>query len=297
MLSEREKTVIREWNEFAAKMPPSLHEMRKALDAESTKMNVQPPEVGAVHQNVELRPGLRADVIVPKGAGPHPVMLYIHGGGWIMGSPKTHDKLARQCAAEGYLTVNLDYRLAPENPFPAGIDDCVFAAKWIASNAKRWKGDANRLAIGGDSAGGNLTAATLIALSSDAGAPKARAGALIYGVFDFPALLERSKNNPALEGMVRAYLGNQYPGSLNDPRVSPMRGVKAGALPPCFVICGTADELLAESKAMAEALRRANIESELQVMEEMPHAFMQMNELSACREGLKSMFDFLRRHV
>jgi acetyl esterase len=297
MLTEREKTVIREWNEFAAKMPPSLPEMRKALDAESAKMNVDPPEVGAIHQNVELRPGLRADVIVPKGAGPHPVMLYIHGGGWIMGSPKTHDKLARQFAAEGYLTLNLDYRLAPENPFPAGIDDCVFAAKWIASNAKRWNGDASRLAIGGDSAGGNLTAATLVALSSDASAPKARAGVLIYGVFDFPALLERTKNNTMLEGMTRAYLGSQYPAALTDPRVSPMRGVKAGALPPCFVICGTADELLAESKSMAEALRRANIESELHLMEEMPHAFMQMNELSACREGLKSMFAFLHRHA
>ena len=243
MLTERERTVIREWNEFAAKMPPSLRDMRKALEDFSAKMNVDPPEVGAIHQNVELRPGLHADVIVPKGAGPHPVMLYIHGGGWIMGSPKTHDKLARQCAAEGYLTINLDYRLAPENPFPAGIDDCVFAAKWIASNAKRWNGDATRLAIGGDSAGGNLTAATLIALSSDATAPKARAGALIYGVFDFPALLERSKNAAALEGMVRLYLGKDYSGVINDPRVSPLRGVKAGALPPCFVICGTADDL------------------------------------------------------
>lgn len=297
MLTEREKTIIREWNEFAAKMPPSLHEMRKALAEVAVKMNADPPAVGAIHENVELRPGLRADVIVPKGAGPHPIMLYIHGGGWIMGSPKTHDKLAKQCAAEGYLTINLDYRLAPENPFPAGIDDCVFAAKWIASNAKRWNGDATRLAIGGDSAGGNLTAATLVALSSDASAPKAHAGALIYGVFDFPALLERTKNAPAQEGMVRLYLGSNYSAALNDPRVSPLRGVKAGALPPCFVICGTADELLPESKAMAEALRRANIESELHLMEEMPHAFLQMNELSACREGLKSMFDFLRRHV
>jgi acetyl esterase len=297
MLTEREKTVIREWNEFAAKMPPSLHEMRKALDAESAKMNVNPPEVGAIHQNLELRPGLHADVIVPKGAGPHPVMLYIHGGGWIMGSSKTHDKLAKQFAEAGYLTVNLDYRLAPEHAFPAGLDDCVFAAKWIRDNAKRFNGDPSRLAIGGDSAGGNLTAATLIALSSEAGAPKAKAGALIYGVFDFPTLLERSKNAPALVGMTRAYLGSQYPGALEDPRVSPLRGVKSGALPPCFVICGTADDLLPESKAMAEALRRANIESELHLMEEMPHAFMQMNELSACRAGLKSMFEFLRRHV
>src|SRR5579862_4443817 len=250
MLTERERTIIREWNEFAAKMPPSLHEMRKALADVSVKMNADPPAVGAIHRDVELRSGLRADVIVPKGAGPHPVMLYIHGGGWIMGSPQTHDKLAKQFAVEGYLTINLDYRLAPENPFPAGLDDCVFAAKWIASNAKRWNGDASRLAIGGDSAGGNLTAATLVGLSSDASAPKARAGALIYGVFDFPALLERNKQAPALESMTRSYLGGQYPSALTNPLVSPLYGVKSGALPPCFVICGTADALLPESKAM-----------------------------------------------
>jgi len=120
---------------------------------------------------------------------------------------------------------------------------------------------------------------------------------LIIITLNRPALLERTKNAPALEGMVRLYLGKDYSAVINDPRVSPLRGVKAGALPPCFVICGTADDLLPESKAMAEALRKANIDTELHLMEEMPHAFMQMNELTACREGLASMFDFLRRHV
>ncbi len=300
MLTDREKTVIREWNEFAAKMPPSLHEMRKALDAESAKMNVDPPAVGAFHPGLELRPGLHADVIVPKGAGPHPVMLYIHGGGWIMGSSKTHDKLAKQCAAEGYLTINLDYRLAPENPFPAGLDDCVFAAKWTSSNAKKWNGDASRSPPSEETLRAVISPPLMLVTYRHRMRASWRPApvSLISGALHFPALIERSKNNPMLlMGMTRAYLGSQYPAALTDPRVSPMRGVKAGALPPCFVICGTADDLLPESKAMAEALRRANIESELHLMEEMPHAFMQMSELSACREGRKSMFAFLRRHV
>src|SRR5271163_2987084 len=196
MLTESERKVLKEWNEFVKSVPPSIEGLRTNYGKWSEEQNKGLPQIGSYEEAVPLRLGLTADVIVPKGAGPHPVMLYIHGGGWIMGSPKTHDKIARQFAADGYLTINLDYRLAPEHPFPAGIDDCVFAAKWIASNARRWNGDANRLAVGGDSAGGNLTAATLVALSSDASAPKARAGVLIYGVFDFPALLERTKNAP-----------------------------------------------------------------------------------------------------
>jgi len=297
MLTDREKTIIREWNEFTAQMPPSLSEMRKALESVAVRFNLNPPEVGEVHEKVTLRGLVRADVIVPKGAGPHPVMLYIHGGGWMAGSPATHSKLAKHFAAEGYLTINLDYRLAPENTFPAGYDDCIFAVKWAATNAKRWNGDGNRIAIGGDSAGGNLAAAASIALSADANAPKLKAAILMYGVYDFPVLLERAKNNQQAEMMARGYLGSYFPIALPDPRVSPLRGVKTGALPPSFLICGTADELLPESKAMAEAMRRANIENELHVMEEMPHAFMQMGELTACQTGLKSIFDFLKRHV
>lgn len=297
MLTDREKTIIREWKEFTAQVPPSLQEMRKALDSVAVRLNVNPPEVGEVHEKVKLDSQLRADVIVPKGAGPHPVMLYIHGGGWMAGSPSSHSKLAKQFAAEGYLTINLDYRLAPEHTFPAGYDDCIAAAKWAAENAKRFNGDGTRLAIGGDSAGGNLAAAAALALSADASAPKLKAAVLIYGVYDFPALLERAKGNQQAERMMRGYLGSFFPVALPDPRVSPIRGIKPGALPPSFLICGTADELLPETKAMAEAMRRANIENELHLMEEMPHAFMQMGELTACQDGLKSIFDFLKRHM
>ena len=222
-------------------------------------------------------------------------MLYIHGGGWIMGSPKTHDKLAKQCAAEGYLTINLDYRLAPENPFPAGLDDCVSPRNGsLQREEMEWRREPARDRR--RSAGGNLTAATLVALSSDASAPKARAGALIYGVFDFPALIERAKNNPMLEGMARAYLGSQYPAALTDPRVSPMRGVKAGR---CRMLRDlrhrgrTACRIQGDGGSAAPRQHRERAASDGRNA----HAFMQMNELSACREGLKSMFAFLRRHV
>jgi acetyl esterase/lipase len=91
-----------------------------------------------------------ADIAVPKGAGPHPVVIYLHGGGWAFGSPTSHRKLGMQFAEAGYLTIVLDYRLAPEHPFPAALEDTMFAIGWAADNVRRWNGDGRRIAIGGD---------------------------------------------------------------------------------------------------------------------------------------------------
>ena len=268
------------------------------MDTFAPMLNSDPPEIGAFHEAVELRPGLTADVAVPKGNGPHPVVVYLHGGGWVGGSTKTHRKLGMQFAEAGYLTINVDYRLAPEHPFPAGLEDCVYAVKWTGENAKRWNGDVSRLAVGGDSAGGNLTAATLTSLAAEkyAGPAKPKAALLIYGLFDFPATIKREKTD-ALDGMVKAYAGAGYPAILEDPRVSPLRAVKPGALPPSFVICGTADPLLPETHSMAEALKRADIRHEVVILEDMPHGFLQFSVLSGCKQGLDKMFDFLRRTI
>ena len=99
------------------------------------------------------------------------------------------------------------------------------------------------------------------------------------------------------EGFARAYLGSQYPAALTDPRVSPLQAVKPGALPPCFIICGTADELVPESLTMAQALSNARIPYELHILPDMPHGFMQSNQLSGCEKGLRLMFEFLRPQV
>src|ERR1700675_33717 len=253
MLTEQERSFL----EAMAKtpMPTDVQGLRTLMDTFAPMMNQNLPEIGALHEAVEIRPGLTADVAVPKGNGPHPVVVYLHGGGWVGGSPKTHRKLGMQFAEAGYLTINVDYRLAPEHPFPAGLDDCVYAVKWAGENAKRWNGDASRLAVGGDSAGGNLTAATVTSLSAEnySGA-KPKAALLIYGVFDFPAVIKRSAAKEAMEGMAKAYAGSApYPAVLDNPRISPIHAVKAGALPPTIIVCGTADELLPESKTMAEA--------------------------------------------
>jgi acetyl esterase len=297
MLTEREQDIIRRWHEFYLQPPHgTIQENRTRLVDYFAEFNADQPEVGAYHEGVQLKPGLTADIAVPKGRGGFPVVVYIHGGAWTLGSPATtHRKLIKQFAEAGYLTVAPDYRLAPENPFPAGFDDCVFTAEWTAENADRYSGDSSRMAMGGDSAGGNFTAAVLSHLGSHHRGPKFKAAMLIYGAFDFAGLVKMA---PEVAGPLgKAYLANNYPALLDDPRVSPIRAIKPGVMPPSFIIAGTADGIVGESRTIAEAMNRADIENELVIFDDMPHGFMQMNELSGCREGLRRMFDFLKRHV
>jgi hypothetical protein len=104
--------------------PKTPLEMRSMLDGFAPFLNAGLPEVGALHEAIPVREGVTADVVVPRGAGPHPVLVYLHGGGWVCGSPKTHQKLGYRFAEAGYLVFNVDYRLAPEHSFPTPFEDC-----------------------------------------------------------------------------------------------------------------------------------------------------------------------------
>lgn len=295
---------------MATNPPKTAADMRRLLDGFAGLMNADLPEVGALHENVRVAEGVTADVVVPKGSGPHPVLVYLHGGGWVCGSPRTHRKLGYRFAEAGYLVVNVDYRLAPEHPFPTPFDDCVAAVKWAAREAARFGGDGARLAIGGDSAGGNLSAAVAAALASDASAPRLRAALLIYGVFDFATLGEpvpgvaqapfpgaESFAGDMLELMVGSYLGAK-PGRdalVRDPRVSPLH--VAAKLPPCHIVCGTADPLIAQARALRDALARAGVVHEYVEDAGMPHGYAQMEFLPAARPALERMRKFLDGRV
>mgnify|MGYP000996500698 CR=1 FL=1 len=121
------------------------------------------PRTGAVHRGVTLRVkarhDVRADIVEPIGAGPHPVLIYAHGGGWVAGDLDTYFQLVRRFAEQGFVVVCIDYRLAPENPFPAGYDDIASAVIWAQENISTYNGDPDRIAIAGDYAGANLAAA------------------------------------------------------------------------------------------------------------------------------------------
>jgi acetyl esterase len=285
--------------------PKTPHEMRSLLDGFAPFMNGDLPEVGGFLEGVAIQEGVTTDVIVPKGAGPHPVLVYLHGGGWVCGSPATHRKLGHRFAEAGYLVFNVDYRLAPEHPFPTPFEDCLAAVRWAHREASRFDGDATRLAIGGDSAGGNLSAAVAGALAGDPACPKA--ALLIYGVFDFGmfgdvALVPDGDAQAAqvgrdmVEMMVGAYLGRTRDDALlRDPRVSPLHA--AARLPPSHVVVGGADPLVAQTEALVKALAAAGVEYEHFVDTGMPHGYAQMEFLPGARPAIDRMVEFLRRNV
>jgi acetyl esterase len=285
--------------------PKTPLEMRVMLDGFAPLMNAGLPEVGAFHAAVPVREGVSADVIVPRGAGPHPVLVYLHGGGWVCGSPATHRKLGYRFAEAGYLVFNVDYRLAPEHPFPAPFEDCLAAVRWAQREAARFGGDPARFAIGGDSAGGNLSAAVAAALANDPARPKA--ALLIYGVFDFGMFGDVSLAAGAdakaaeigrdmVEMMVGAYLGKTRSAALlRDPRVSPLHA--AAELPPSHVVVGSADALAPQSEALVKALAAAGVPHEHYVDPGMPHGYAQMEFLPAARPAIDRMIAFLRKHV
>jgi acetyl esterase len=294
------------------RLPESPEEMRALLGQFAGLLNAGIPEIGGFHEAVPVRVvdgvAVTADVMVPRGAGPHPVLVYLHGGGWICGSPATHRKLCHRFAEAGLLTFSIDYRLAPEHPFPAPFDDCAHAVGWAAREARRYGGDASRLAVGGDSAGGNLAAAVAAGLADDASAPQIRAALLIYGVYDFAAMdttvtaiaAEDSGLTGAAERlvelMVGSYLGPERSDALlADPRISPVHA--ASKLPPCHVMVGSADGLAGQAADLAAALARADIVHEYVVYDAMPHGFSQMEFLPRARESIDQMVEFLRKHL
>jgi acetyl esterase len=291
-----------------ASLPRDLADMRAMLEGFAPYLNQGAPAAGEVHRGVLLREvagtPVLTDLVVPSTPGPHPVLVYLHGGGWVCGSPRTHDKLAHRFAEAGFLVVNVDYRLAPEDPFPAGLEDALFAVRWAAREAERYGGDPNRLAIGGDSAGGNLAAATAVAMAEDPSAPRLSATLLLYGVFDFAGLVHGFEGDDPLsrvgremvELMVAAYLGPRPPASLlEDPRVSPLRS--AERLPPTFVVVGGADPLVEQARALTGILEKAGVPHEHLLVDGMPHGFVQMEFFPQARESIDRMVAFLRRHL
>lgn len=294
---------------FQGNIPETVEEMRSMLDGLASMLNAGLPEVGAFHEKVALEScdlAVTADIVVPKGDGPFPVLVYLHGGGWICGSPATHRKLAHRFAEAGYLVFNVDYRMAPEHPFPTPFDDCVEAVRWVSREAGRWGGDVSRIAIGGDSAGGNLSAATAIALADDP-AVDIKAALLIYGVFDFASMdlatgaqdvaPEMAEAGPKLvELMVGSYLGSErLDAVLADPRVSPIH--RAAALPPSHIVCGDMDPLVEQAKVLAETLEKAGVTHEFFVEAGMPHGYAQMEFFPQAQQSIERMCAFLRTHL
>ncbi|MFC1413571.1 alpha/beta hydrolase [Streptacidiphilus sp. N1-12] len=218
----------------------------------------------------------------PSDERPLPALLYYFGGGWTLGSIDTADVLCRTLAQEvGCLVVTVGYRLAPEHPFPAAVQDCHAALRWVADNAGELGADPARIAVGGDSAGGNLAAAVTL-LARAEGDLELVGQLLVYPNTDQLAD-DRSMhdnadpwlfNHHSVAWYIRHYLAK--PEDAADPLASPLRATDLGGLPPALVITAEYDPLRDQGEAYAERLTAAGVPVELSRYPGMAHGFFAM---------------------
>jgi acetyl esterase len=267
-----------------------------------------PPAIGSVRDLVAEGPHgpipLRAyrPAGVPE-ATRLPVYVYFHGGGWVIGDLSTHDVLCRQLtAASGMSVISVDYRLAPEHKFPAAADDAWAATKWIAARAAELGVDATKMAVGGDSAGGNL-AAVVALMARDAGGPALKLQVLLYPVTD--VMRETRSYADFAEGymltrdsmrwFIAHYLRSKDDAS--DWRVSPLRAPSLAGLPPALIVTAGFDPLRDEGEMFAGRLRDAGVTVDYVCYGGMVHGFAGMGKLIDTAQRVVALVGDALRHA
>lgn len=264
-----------------------------------------PPDVASTQDRTIEGPGgaLRLRVYSPKGEGPHPVLVYYHGGGWVIGDLDTHDRECRiLCNDTPCVVVAVDYRLAPEHPYPAAVEDAWAALRWVARNAAELGGDNRRIAVGGDSAGGNL-AAVVALRARDQGGPALSLQLLVYPsvtgeLLCYPSHQENAAA-PFLPLDTMRYFRGHYLGPIEattDPEIAPIHATSHAGLPAALVITAEFDPLRDEGRAYAEKLEQAGVSAKLIEYAGMPHMFFQLSPvLEEGKAALRESADALRK--
>jgi acetyl esterase len=240
---------------------------------------------------------LRATVTTPDTSAAPPVIVFFHGGGWSMGNPATHRRLAMDLTLSGCVVVSVDYRRLPRHRFPAQIDDAMLAVEWVAAQGEQHGWDTSRIVLAGDSAGATLAAVAGQSFGVS-GSHAIRALLLFYGIFDYHEavdLLQPAVLRHAQEAGTGYLSPDEFESLRNDPRVSPLHG--CSALPATYLSVGAKDPLLSQSRAMAAALDKDGIANELRVLPGAPHGFMQLPFLGSYLAGQLSAHSFLRSHL
>ncbi len=267
----------------------------------------EPPDVALVRDLDAPAPHGALRLRLYRGIGTRdgvalPALVFFHGGGWVVGDLDTHDWPCRVLAnAARCAIVSVDYRLAPEAKFPAAFDDCAFATQWIADNAASLGIDASRLAIGGDSAGGNLAAAVCL-WARERGKPALRFQLLIYPALDMAMSLESHRVHTGglpLTHATAVWFRNHYLRSVDDQadwRASPLKATEFAGLPPAYVMTIGYDPLCSEGELFAQRLRAAGGAVTHRHLPDQIHGFMTMGKIiGAARPALEDAAAVLAR--
>lgn len=258
---------------------------REFFDAMAKARGGTPAEIAEAQDRTVPGPGggIPVRVYRPKDAGTRPAVLYFHGGGHVLGNLETHDVIARNlCAGSGAVLVSVDYRMGPEHRFPAAADDAWAAYRWVVETAAELGVDPTRIAVCGDSAGGNL-AAVVALRARDAGDTAIRLQALIYPVTDYSlsgasygtyATGYGILTKAAMEWFQRHYLGSAA--DAEDWRASPLKADSHDGLAPALIVTAECDVLNDDGVRYAEALRAAGTTVEYKEYPGMIHAFFGM---------------------
>jgi len=266
----------------------SAAEARAESERRNAFWNQDPPALPEVDDvTIEGPRGpLRLRLYVPQGApDPSPAIVYLHGGGWVIGSLDTHDHVCRRLArAAGLAVVSVDYGLAPEHPFPQGLADVVHTVRWLAEHGASEGVDPGRLALAGDSAGANLALAACLRLR-DAGEPLVRATALVYGCYsddlDSPSHAAFGGGTHFLSTSAMRWFWNHYapdPAIRRDPLASPLQADLRG-LPPLYVSAAELDPLRDDSERLAHRLIEAGVELDWRLWRGVTHGCFQMSRM------------------
>lgn len=262
-------------------VPRSVGVARYEYDHLGPILDVPPARMHRIEDRV-IRAPVTARVYRPRAARPSPACVYFHGGGFVLGSPRSHDGLVRRLAADtGAVFVSVDYRLAPEHKLPAAHGDALFAFEWTRAHAADLGIDPTRIVLAGDSAGGNLALSTALSLR-DAQAPAPRGLLLIYPAVDmtrsFPSHRELADGffltRKLLDWFMERFL--RSPEQIRDPRLSPLAATSFARLPPTHVVTAGFDPLRDEAEALVTLLAEAGIEVTHRSEDSLVHGFVSM---------------------
>jgi acetyl esterase len=245
-----------------------------------------------------------ARAYVPEGEGPFPVVAFFHGGGFVLGSIDIYDNLCRLLAMQSEcLVVSVGYRLAPEHPWPAALEDCYDATLWLSRNADRFSGDGTRLAVAGDSAGGNLSA-TVSLLARERGMPDIDRQILLYPSTAYlEPMASRAENASGyfltaedLIWFVKQYI--ESPFDAYNPLAFPLQACDLSELPPAFVLTCGFDPLRDEGIEYGDRLRNAGVDVEHTNYESMIHGFLNMEGIiDRTHDGIEEIAAYLHREL